>query len=147
MMAAILVPEREQLMELVAERARAYGDFSRRLYALMVVTATYAAQSRSLLTALEWMRFHRIRLHFDTEPGYRPAHGFLAEPLARSDYARAGLSEVEVAAYLHHLVIRPVLQREVTTADDRREMFRRQRLLYRMVTSGLAGVAEKERKG
>lgn len=141
MVASMLVPERDRLLSLVEDRVSAYTEFSYRLYAFMVVTASYAVHSRSILTALDWMRFHRIRVRLEDEPDYGLIYEFLAEPLERTGYTRAGLSELEVAAYLHHLVIRPVLQEELGAGNTPGEMLQNIRLLYRMV---VGGIVEKE---
>ena len=142
MMSSMLVPEHERLMDLVDARASRFADFGSQLYAFMVVTASYAAQSRSILTALDWMRFHRIRVQIGSVPQRRPIHGFLAERLAREDFAHPRLDELEVVAYLHHLVMRPVLERgtgEEPSADSGlQHIFKPIRLLYPMVVGGLA---------
>ncbi|MFP4565897.1 MAG: TetR/AcrR family transcriptional regulator [Spirochaetaceae bacterium] len=149
MMASMLVPEHERLMDLVEARAARFADFGSQLYAFMVVTASYAAQSRAILTALDWMRFHRIRVQIGRVPKRRPIHGFLAERLAREDFADPRLEELEVVAYLHHLIMRPVLERgagEGPAADpDLQQLFRRIRLLYPMVVGGLANMKENEK--
>ncbi|MFO8064057.1 MAG: TetR family transcriptional regulator [Spirochaetia bacterium] len=137
MVASMLVPERDRLLALVENRVSAYSDFSYRLYAFMVVTASYASHSRSILTALDWMRFHRIRIYLEDEPDYSPVYGFLAEPLEQEGYLHAGLSEMEVAAYLHHLVMRPVLEEDLGAGERPAQMLRNIRLLYRMVVGGL----------
>jgi hypothetical protein len=119
----------------------------------MVVTASYAAQSRSILTALDWMRFHRIRVHLDDTPQHGSIHPFIAERINGPDFPYAGLSELETVAYLHHLVIRPVLDRYVQNGhrddtddvgDTPESVVRRTRLLYPLVVGGLM---EKEREG
>ncbi len=142
MMSSMLVPEHERLMDLVDARVSRFTDFGEQLYAFMVVTASYAAQSRSILTALDWMRFHRIRVQIGSVPQRRPIHGFLAERLAREDFAHPRLDELEVVAYLHHLIMRPVLERgigEEPSADSGlQHIFKPIRLLYPMVVGGLA---------
>jgi AcrR family transcriptional regulator len=149
MMASLLVPEHERLMDLVEARVSRFGDFGSQLYAFMVVTASYAAQSRAILTALDWMRFHRIRVQIGSLPRRRPIHGFLAERLAREDFAHPRLDELEVVAYLHHLIMRPVLERgtgEEPVADSGlQHIFERIRLLYPMVVGGLATMKENEK--
>jgi AcrR family transcriptional regulator len=146
MMSSMLVPEHERLMELVDSRVFRFTDFGSQLYAFMVVTASYAAQSRSILTALDWMRFHRIRVQIGRVPKQRPIHGFLAERLAREDFAYPRLDELEVVAYLHHLIMRPVLERgtgvEPAVDPDLQHIFKRIRLLYPMVVGGLATMKE-----
>jgi AcrR family transcriptional regulator len=142
MMSSMLVPEHERLMDLVDARASRFTDFGSQLYAFMVVTASYAAQSRSILTALDWMRFHRIRVQIGSVPQRRPIHSFLAERLAHEDFAHPRFDELEVVAYLHHLVMRPVLERgtgEEPSADSGlQHIFKPIRLLYPMVVGGLA---------
>jgi len=149
MMSSMLVPEHERLMELVDSRVSRFTDFGSQLYAFMVVTASYAAQSRSILTALDWMRFHRIRVQIGRGPKQRPIHGFLAERLAREDFAYPRLDELEVVAYLHHLIMRPVLERgtgQESAADaGLQHIFKRIRLLYPMVVGGLATMKENEK--
>lgn len=148
MMASMLVPERDRLIELVESRVSRYGDFPSQLYAFMVVTATYAARSRAILTALDWMRFHRIRMQLDGTIKRRPIHTFLAERLSEADYVHAGLTETEVVAYLSHLIMRPVLEQS-TEQLARGEtiphsIFESIRLLYPIVVGGLV---EKENAG
>jgi AcrR family transcriptional regulator len=142
MMSSMLVPEHERLMDLVDARASRFADFGSQLYAFVVVTASYAAQSRSILTALDWMRFHRIRVQIGSVPQRRPIHSFLAERLAREDFAHPRLDELEVVAYLHHLVMRPVLERgtgkEPSADAGLQHIFKPIRLLYPMVVGGLA---------
>lgn len=142
MMSSMLVPEHERLMDLVDARVARFTDFGSQLYAFMVVTASYAAQSRSILTALDWMRFHRIRVQIGSVPKRRPIHSFLAERPARADFAYPRLDELEVVAYLHHLIMRPVLERrtgEEPSADSGlQHIFKPIRLLYPMVVGGLA---------
>jgi AcrR family transcriptional regulator len=153
MMASMLLPERARLIELVESRVARYADFGSRLYAFMVVTAGYAARSHSILTALDWMRFHRIRVHLDDTPQQGPIHPFIAERVNGAAFPYPGLSELETVAYLHHLVIRPVLDRYVQNRhrDDTDEegsipetVVRSTRLLYPLVVGGLM---EKEREG
>jgi AcrR family transcriptional regulator len=139
MMASMLVPERERLIALVDDRVSEYADFSHRLYAFMVVTATYAAHSRTILTALDWMRFHRIRIHFESAGEHRPIFAFLEDQLSREDYAHAGLNRIEVSAYLHHLVMRPILEGRPEVGEDPESMLESVRLLYRFVVGGLVG--------
>lgn len=144
MMASILVPERERLIALVEDRISEYADFAHRLYAFMVVTATYAAQSSTILTALDWMRFHRIRVHFGGTREQRPVFTFLEEALSREGYAHAGLNSTEVSAYLHHLVMRPILEGRTEAGGSLENMLESVRLLYQFVVGGLVG---KENEG
>jgi AcrR family transcriptional regulator len=148
MMASMLIPERARLIELVESRTARYREFASQLYAFMVVTATYAARSRSILTALDWMRFHRIRVQLDGEIQRGPVHTFLAGRLAGPDYEHAGLTEVEVLAYLTHLIMRPVLEQSseepATAPAIPQSIFRSIRLLYPFVVGGLV---EKEYAG
>jgi hypothetical protein len=144
----MLIPERARLIELVESRTARYREFASQLYAFMVVTATYAARSRSILTALDWMRFHRIRVQLDGEIQRGPVHTFLAGRLAGPDYEHAGLTEVEVLAYLTHLIMRPVLEQSseepATAPAIPQSIFRSIRLLYPFVVGGLV---EKEYAG
>ena len=139
MMASLLVPERDRLIELVNMRVSEYTEFASKLYAFMVTTATYAAQSRAILTALDWMRFHEIRIYLEDTRKNGPVYDFLAEPLGRDGYSRAGLSRIELAAYLHHLVIQPVLDGRIGPVSGTQNDFDGLRLLYQLVIGGLMG--------
>ncbi|MFP4010943.1 MAG: TetR/AcrR family transcriptional regulator [Spirochaetaceae bacterium] len=138
MMARMLVPEHDRMVELVRERVLCYEDFSRRLYAFLILAGTYALRSRSILTALDWMRFHRIRMKLEETSHYRPTFAFLADGLRQEEYRRAGVTEVEVASYLNRLVMRPVVEEEARIRT-RADVAERARVLYRLLVSGLEG--------
>jgi AcrR family transcriptional regulator len=140
MLSKMLSREIDSLFRLLQRRFKGLHSFSEKLYCYILVVIFFSKNNPTLLSAINWLRFHRFEIPMtgDLRRGFIQNYGFIQEAIDAGELSNRNMS-VDQFVMLIHVFIFSVFADDIYSDTDEANIYPKAQKFFQILSKGIKG--------